>query len=252
MVDTIEATPRIALLHALEESVLPARAAFTAHWPQAKIFDLLDTSLATDLAARGSLDEAMTERFLTLGRYAAATEGTDGPAKAILFTCSAFGPAIDAVKRALPIPVLRPNESAFTEALAAGSRIGLIVTFGPSLASLTRELEEMAGRPVTVKGVLAEGALAALKQGDGASHDRLVAEAAAQLNGVDVVVLGQFSLARSREAVERATGLPVVTTPEAAVRGLQKAISSPAGENWSGQDDPLQLPGVTAYCGAVG
>lgn len=226
MVDTIEAAPRIALLHALEESVLPARAAFAAHWPQARPFDLLDTSLATDLAARGSLDEAMTERFLTLGRYAAATEGTAGPAKAILFTCSAFGPAIDAVKRALPIPVLRPNESAFAEALAMGSRIGLLVTFGPSLPSLTRELEEMAGRPVTVEGMLAEGALAALKQGDAANHDRLAAEAAGQLKQVDVVVLGQFSLARSRQAVEQATGLPVVTTPEAAIRGLQRAVSA--------------------------
>jgi len=238
MVDTIEAAPRIALLHALEESVLPARSAFAAHWPQAKIFDLLDTSLATDLAARGSLDEAMTERFLTLGRYAAGTEGTAGTAKAILFTCSAFGPAIDAVKCALPIPVLRPNESAFAEALAAGSRIGLVVSFGPSLASLTRELEEMAGRSITVAGVLAEGALAALKQGDGASHDRLVAEVAAQLKQVDVIVLGQFSLARSRQAVERATGLPVVTTPEAAVRGLQKAVGSSVASARSGQADP--------------
>ncbi|MCU4182514.1 aspartate/glutamate racemase family protein [Bosea sp. BH3] len=222
----MEASPRIALIHALEESVLPARAAFAADWPEAQPFDLLDTSLATDLAARGSLDEAMTERFLTLGRYAAATEGTDGPAKAILFTCSAFGPAIDAVKRALPIPVLRPNESAFAEALATGGRIGLLVTFGPSLPSLTRELEEMAGRPVTVKGMLAEGALAALKRGDAASHDRLAAEAAAQLKQVDVIVLGQFSLARSRQAVQQATGLPVVTTPEAAIRGLQRAVGS--------------------------
>jgi Asp/Glu/hydantoin racemase len=238
MLDTIEATPRIALLHALEESVLPARAAFAVHWPQAQIFDLLDTSLATDLAARGSLDEAMTGRFMTLGRYAAATEGAAGPAKAILFTCSAFGPAIDAVKRALPIPVLRPNESAFAEALATGGRIGLVVSFAPSLASLTRELEEMAGRPVTVKGVLAEGALAALKTGDMAGHDRLVAEAAAQLKQVDVLVLGQFSLARSRQAVEQATGLPVVTTPEAAVRGLQKAVGAPAGKASSGRTDP--------------
>jgi len=227
MTDTTEVPPRIALIHALEESVLPARNAFAAGWPQARPFDLLDTSLAADLAARGSLDEAMTERFLTLGRYAAATEGTAGPAKAILFTCSAFGPAIDAVKRALPIPVLRPNESAFAEALAAGNRIGLLVTFGPSLASLTRELEEMAGRPVTVKGMLAEGALAALKRGDTASHDRLAAEAAAELKQVDVLVLGQFSLARSRQAVEQATSLPVVTTPEAAVRGLQQALGSP-------------------------
>ncbi|PZN99262.1 MAG: hypothetical protein DCF30_12135 [Hyphomicrobiales bacterium] len=220
----IDTSPRIALIHALEESVLPARSAFAAHWPQAKAFDLLDTSLATDLAARGSLDAAMTERLLTLGRYAAATQGTAGPAKAILFTCSAFGPAIDAVKRALPVPVLRPNESAFAEALALGGRIGLMVTFAPSLPSLTQEIREMAGAPVDVTGVMVEGALAALKAGDGATHDRLAGEAAAKLAGVDTLILGQFSLARARPAIEAATGLRVVTTPEAAIRGLKRAI----------------------------
>lgn len=221
--------PRIALVHALEESVLPARAAFAAGWPQAQVFDLLDTSLATDLAARGSLDAAMTERFLTLGRYASATEGIGGPARGMLFTCSAFGPAIESVKRDLSIPVFRPNEAAFAEALAIGSRIGLVVSFAPSLASLTRELEEMAGRPLQVRGVVAEGALAALKGADGATHDRLVAEAATRLADVDVLILGQFSLARSRHAVEKATGLPVVTTPEAAVTALRKAIGPSAG-----------------------
>lgn len=226
MTDTTEAAPRIALIHALEESVLPARAAFAAHWPQAKAFDLLDTSLAIDLAARGRLDQAMTERFLTLGRYAAATEGTAGPAQAILFTCSAFGPAIDAVKRALPIPVLRPNESAFAEALALGGRIGLIVTFAPSLPSLTQELADMAGKPVDVEGVVVDGALAALKAGDGATHDRLVEQAAARLTGIDTLILGQFSLARAKPAIEAATGLRVVTTPEAAIRGLKRALQT--------------------------
>jgi Asp/Glu/hydantoin racemase len=219
-----ETTPRIALIHALEESVLPARTAFASHWPHARAFDLLDTSLAIDLAARGSLDAAMTERFLTLGRYAAATEGTAGPAQAILFTCSAFGPAIDAVKRALAIPVLRPNESAFAEALAMGGRIGLIVTFAPSLPSLTQELNEMAGMPVDVTGIFVDGALAALKAGDGQTHDRLVAEAAARLKGIDTLILGQFSLARAKPAIEAATDMRVVTTPEAAIRGLKRAL----------------------------
>lgn len=226
MTQITEAAPRIALIHALEESVLPARAAFAAHWPEAQAFDLLDTSLATDLAARGRLDAAMTERFLTLGRYAATTEATSGPARAILFTCSAFGPAIDAVKRALPIPVLRPNESAFAEALALGGRIGLMVTFAPSLPSLTQEIREMAGAPVEVTGVMVEGALAALKAGDGATHDRLAAEAAARLSGIDTLILGQFSLARARPAIEAASGLRVVTTPEAAIRGLKRAIGA--------------------------
>ena len=133
--------PRIALIHALEESVLPIRAAFEGHWPEAIRADLLDTSLSADLAAAGRLTDAMTKRFIALGRYCARGTGAHDT-RAVLFTCSAFGPAIEAVKRDLSIPVMRPNEAAFAEALEIGSRIALVVTFRPSLAALTAEMEE--------------------------------------------------------------------------------------------------------------
>jgi hypothetical protein len=226
---TSASAPRIALIHALEESVLPARAAFRELWPEATLFDLLDTSLSADLAARGSLDQSIVERFLTLGRYAAGTEGIGGTTRGMLFTCSAFGPAIDAVKRASAIPVLRPNEAAFGEALASHRRIALLVSFAPSLPALTQELQQEAerrGLDVTIEGAVVPGALAALKAGDGALHDTLTARQAAQMSGVDVIVLGQFSLARARSAVESMTGLPVITTPHSAVRALQRATEA--------------------------
>ena len=62
----------------------------------------LDDSLSTDLARDGALTPAMYQRFLMLARYAAFS-GAD----AILFTCSAFGPCIEACARDLaPLPVL--------------------------------------------------------------------------------------------------------------------------------------------------
>lgn len=228
---TAASSPRIALVHALEESVLPARAAFRELWPEATLFDLLDTSLSADLAARGSLDQTIVERFMTLGRYAAGTQGIGGTTRAMLFTCSAFGPAIDAVKRDLRLPVLRPNEAAFSEALAAHRRIGLLVTFAPSLPALTQELRAEAAErnlDIAVTGAVVEGALAALKADDGALHDELAAQAAKRLKDVDVIVLGQFSLARARSAVAAATGLPVITTPHSAVRALRRAIEGSA------------------------
>lgn len=219
---------RIALIHALEESILPTRKAFEKHWPRARIFDLLDTSLAEDPAyRRGELDEAIYKRLEILADYASTTEGDGGRAQGILFTCSAFGPAIDAVKRLLSIPVLRPNEAAFEEAIAKGDSIGLVVTFEPSLHSLSRELEMMAadtGRLIKVHGIFAEGALAALKSGDFELHDKLAAEAARQLPIVDIVVLGQFSLARARHAVESVVAVPVITTPDSAVGALRQRI----------------------------
>jgi Asp/Glu/hydantoin racemase len=224
---TSDHSPRIALIHALEESLLPARAAFAADWPQAACFDLLDTSLAIDLAEAGRLDDSIMERFQVLADYAAGTAGRAGQTLAILFTCSAFGPAINAVKTRLTIPVLRPNESAFEEALDLGDSIGLLVTFGPSLPALEAELQAMAaarGRSITVKPILVDAALAALKQGDGDAHDRLAAEACRDLGPLDALVLGQFSLARAAPLVRQVTSAPVLTTPGCAVRALRKRL----------------------------
>ncbi len=123
---------RITLIHALKHSIAPIEASFARLWPDARLMNLLDDSLSADLARDGRLTDAMTGRFLSLGRYAAST-GAD----AILFTCSAFGPCIEAVAREqAPMPVLKPNEAMIEQAAARGRRIGLLSTFEPTLASM--------------------------------------------------------------------------------------------------------------------
>jgi Asp/Glu/hydantoin racemase len=210
--------PRIALIHALKHSIAPIEAAFAKAWPEARLMNLLDDSLSADLARDGALNDAMTERFLALGDYAAAT-GAHG----ILFTCSAFGPCIEAVARAhAPMPVLKPNEAMIEQAVTMGKRIGLLSTFPPTLVSMPPEF------PASVQIVpkLAEGALAALDRGDRATHDRLIVEASRDLRDCDVIALGQFSIAATAPLVAEATGLPVVTTPDSAVDKLMKLLAA--------------------------
>jgi hypothetical protein len=166
----------------------------------------------------------MSERFLILARYAKRC-GADG----ILFTCSAFGPCIEACARDLaPMPVLKPNEAMIEEALAlAGpnARIGLLATFAPTLASMPPEFAA-AAPGATVVPCLAEGAMAALDRGDFAEHDRLAREAAPRLKDCDVIALGQFSLARAAPLVAEASSRPVLTTPDSAVRKLQRLLGA--------------------------
>lgn len=208
--------PRIALIHALRHSPPLIEAAFRAEWPRVRLMNLLDDSLSADLARDGRLTPMMTERFRTLARYAAGT-GAD----AILFSCSAFGPCIEACARDLaPMPVLKPNEAAIEEAVAQGRRIGLLATFPGTIASMPAEFPP----GVEVETCLAEGALAALDAGDAEAHDRLAAEAARALRHCDVILLGQFSLARAAGPVAAATGRPVVTTPGSAVRKLRALL----------------------------
>ena len=220
---------RVVLIQALRDSQVTAWNAFAAGWPEAAIYNLLDDSLSADLAADGALTDRMVERFLTLGRYAAGAGAKGQTTDAILFTCSAFGPAIAKVKEELSIPVLRPNEAAFEAAVEAGSRIGLIVTFAASLPPLRAELEAIGrerGQALTITAAVAEGALAALQAGRGEEHDRIVAEAAARLPEVDALVLGQFSLARAAKAIPPAAGRLVLTTPDSAVAKLRRLCSA--------------------------
>jgi len=208
---------RITLVHALKHSIVPVETAFAKLWPEARLMNLLDDSLSADLAREGRLSEAMTERFLELGRYAAGT-GADG----ILFTCSAFGPCIEAVARAhAPMPVLKPNEAMIEQAVARGRRIGLLSTFPPTLASMPPEF------PASIEIVprLAEGALAALDRGDRAEHDRLVTEASKDLRDCDLIALAQYSLAPAAAMVAEATGRPILTTPDSAVLKLKAMLS---------------------------
>jgi hypothetical protein len=212
---------RVALIHALRHSPPPIEAAFARLWPEALLANLLDDSLSADLARDGALTPAMTERFLRLSRYAVDT-GADG----ILFTCSAFGPCIEAVARdQSPRPVLKPNEAMIEEVVAAvgpGGRIGLLATFGPSLDSIPPEFPP----GVTVVPCLAEGALAALDRGDADAHDRLAAEASRRLADCDAIALAQFSLARAAPLVAEATRKPVFTTPDSAVRALRRRLGA--------------------------
>lgn len=221
--------PRIALIHALEESVAPSRQALALNWPEAIAFDLLDTSLAADRADAQGLSPEIMSRVKQLARYAAASHGHGGTTCGILFTCSAFGPAIDGTKPEVSIPVLRPNEAAFRLALATGTRIGLMVTFEPSAASLESELRAMAAaqeKAIEISTVTISEALAALKLGDGDLHDELAAQAAERLAAdCDCIVLGQFSLARAKDRIMKG-GFPkaVITTPESAVQELRNLI----------------------------
>jgi Asp/Glu/hydantoin racemase len=209
---------RITLVHALKHSIAPIEASFARLWPDARLMNLLDDSLSADLARDGRLTDAMTGRFLSLGRYAAST-GAD----AILFTCSAFGPCIEAVAREhAPMPVLKPNEAMIEQSAARGGRIGLLSTFEPTLASMPPEFP----RSIEIVPKLATGALEALNRGDRAEHDRPVAESSQELRGCDLIALAQYSMAPAAALVAEVSGLPVLTTPDSSVLKLKELLAA--------------------------
>jgi Asp/Glu/hydantoin racemase len=212
--------PRIALIHAVEAAVDPVKQAFAELWPQAGLMNLLDDSLSVDRQRDGRLTDAMAGRIGTLGDYA-MNAGCDG----VLYTCSAFGAAIEAFARRANVPVLKPNEAMFNEALARGERIGMLATFTPSVAGMEAEFAEQAralGKPATIRTIVIDKAMDALRAGDADTHNGLLADAVGDLGEVDAVMLAQFSTSRAFAAVSARTDKPVLTSPHSAVRTMRE------------------------------
>ena len=222
--------PRIALIHATALAVTPVAAAFERHWPQAQRMNLLDDSLSVDRAKAGQLTDAMVQRFIDLARYAKGTG-----CNAILFTCSAFGPAIEAAGQEVGLPTLKPNEAMFEQALekceASGGKLGLIATFQASIPSMSDELLQMVQRrgiTIELRSAFVPEAMQDLADGRVAEHHRKVAVAAQQLAGCDVVMLAQFSMADAQPLVQQALACPVLSSPDCAVLALQRKVADGA------------------------
>ena len=213
---------RIALIHATPVAMEPIRQAFAEDWLEAELVNLLDDSLSPDLKEAGSETDEIKRRIADLARYAVLVGSG-----AILYSCSAFGHSIELVAESLDLPVLKPNQAMFEQAMDSGERIGMLATFGPSVPSMEREFKEMAaerGVKVQLESILVEEAMVALRSGDAATHNRLVAEAAPRLKHCDAVMLAHFSTSRALEQVSGMIARPVLTSPHSAVAKLKSLI----------------------------
>lgn len=215
---------RIVLLHATPVAMQPIHQSFKTLWPEAELVNLLDDGLSLDRAREDDLSPAMIERFVRLGSY-----GFDMQPAGILVTCSAFGPAIDRLSHELDIPVLKPNEAMFRAAIAQGSRIGMLATFGPAVATMTDEFDEFvaaSGSNATLKTILVADAIDLLRKGDADSHNRLVAARAHELSDCDVIMLAHFSTSRAASAVKARVSIPVLSAPDAAVELMKSLVTA--------------------------
>lgn len=216
------APPRVVLIHATPIAVEPIKAAFVEHWPDAQMVNILDDSLSPDRARESELSDRMTSRIIDLASYAVKI-GADG----VLFTCSAFGSAIEEAAKRYPVPVLKPNEAMFEAALSKGARAAMIATFAPAKAGMEEEFRREAGRlrpDASLSTYVVEPAMAALLAGDADRHNELVAAKASQLSDFDAIMLAHFSTSRAIAATRAATPIPVLTSPETAVAKLRGLV----------------------------
>lgn len=213
---------RLALIHATRVAIEPIETAARAHWPDVETITILEEGLSVDRAGSDGLTDDLTRRIRDLSSYAEASSA-DG----ILFTCSAFGSAIDSANAQSSVPIMKPNEAMFDAAFKHGDRVAMIYTFPPAAAGMEEEFREAAisrGSDALIKSYFCDDALEAKRRGDTATHDELIADLAAQIEDADVILLAQFSMASAAEAARAKTAVPILTSPDAAIQAMRLRV----------------------------
>jgi Asp/Glu/hydantoin racemase len=195
------------------------------YMPEAAIFHMVDESLIADTIREGRLRRVTIRRLLAQIESAAAA-GAD----AVLVTCSSIGPGVSIAQQLFDIPVIRVDEAMAEAAVRMGRRIGVMATLRTTLEPTIALLHEKAaegGIEVEIVDSLAHGAFDAVLAGDTATHDRVLSQALhREMQGVDVIVLAQASMARVVKAMpEGSLGSPVLSSPELAVERARDILN---------------------------
>jgi Asp/Glu/hydantoin racemase len=188
--------------------------------PGADVFHIADETLLGVTRREGRLTPTTRRRVLGYVESAA-----DAGADVVVVTCSSIGPAVDASRGFVDVPVLRIDEPMADEAVRIGSRIGVVATLSTTLeptAELVARRAREAGKDVQVVSHLCDGAFEALA-GDRDRHDELVREGLRQvMSQTDVVVLAQASMAR---VVEDDPPVPILSSPRLGMERVAELLA---------------------------
>ena len=192
--------------------------------PGVTVFHLLDEPLLERIRRRGGGAPEDAERLA--GHVALAREvGAD----VVLVTCSTVSLAVGAIRDRFDVPILRIDDELAVETVRVGGTVAVVAT-NPTTLDPTRETllaeAQRVGRAVDLRFRLVDHALAALRAGDGATHDRLVEEAVREEAGrSDVVVLAQASMARVLAGMAgQPAPVPVLSSPVLALAQAAKML----------------------------
>ena len=188
------------------------------------IHTMYDDFLATDPApGQSGKFTPINHQRLRLDMQAQALTGAD----IIVVTCSTLSPSVRLLRGEFNVPVVAIDDAMVNEAVATGTKIGLMATAKSTVAPSTSAIEaaaEAAGKEIDLKVLYNEDAILALKSGDQATHDRLVLEMADQMKDRDVIVLAQASTAYMEQAVAERSGVTTLSSPKRCIEQLRKMM----------------------------
>ena len=166
-----------------------------------EIVNIMDDSLLAESLTNQGPTPAVIRRLI---HYFLAAEASG--ADVIMSTCTTMGKGTQLAREIVKVPLFNIDEPMAEKAIQLGTRFGLLATV-PTSAPATRYLlnaeAEKAGKSIEIRTVINETAFTHRMKGEVTQHDALVHQELEKLqHEVDVIVLGQISLAQVKFAAK--------------------------------------------------
>jgi Asp/Glu/hydantoin racemase len=217
---------KVTFVHTSPAAIPPLMQFYGAEAPELEITNLLDDGILRSFAAGDvAAPEARFRDMLAVARSAYRAE-------LAMITCSAVPRGLmQKLESTAGFPVLKIDDPMAAMAVRSGGKIGVVVTFEPTLeptSKLLREAAERAGVSVALVPCVVAEAYRALLGGDPERHDRLMLEAIDKLaaGGVSAIVLAQVSMARLQPKLEGRYQVPVFSSLPSSLDAIRKRLTS--------------------------
>lgn len=185
-----------------------------------EVFNIIDDGILGEVIRANCVTDTIRERVRCLYRDAAAA-GAD----VIVCTCSSIGETVEntGIEN---IPIIRIDEAMAREAVKSADRIGVIATLKSTVEPTCRLIErigEETGKPVKTEKVIAGDLLSLLKGGKMQEALEMASGLVRSLSEhCGAVVLAQASMAGMRDALQKASKVPVYASPALCARALKE------------------------------
>lgn len=229
-------TKILALIHTVNWYDKSVIAPFVDPWlkqnSDVRVFNIMDDSLLCESLVHNGATRQVIKRIQF---YALAAEAMG--ADVAMCSCTTVGEATRIAREYVSIPVFNIDEPMAREAVRQGRRMGIIATVPTSPAATRRQLEraaQEAGVSISIETAVTETAFAHLQKGEIQKHNDLVHREMDRLAGkVDVLVLGQISLAQ----IKHATRVPVLQVGHSGLAEARRLLDR-VGNDRNGRPRP--------------
>lgn len=214
---------KIAVINATRVSLVPVEETAASLYPEIELFHLMDEGMSYLAKKEGRISGANLSRMVSLINRAEEM-GVDG----ILLSCTIFSPYIDLLSSFADIPIVAADVAMFEEAASSYGRLGVVVTFGPTVKSVKAVLARCKEKNMKFEAEIRvpEGAFDACAKGQHEEHNRLVAECARSMAPhCDVIVLSQMSQMRAVPLLKNLS-IPILTSPPISLKLLINNIKA--------------------------